>query len=279
MQFNQPIWTGFDEAALNELVQATQSEDLGRALFAVEGAAPETIKGQTEEINAWGQALSGRVAEDASPRMQAIALSEFFETELGFKSERTDQNNPKNAFLSATIRRREGLPALQGALWKLVGAHAGIQVDALAMPYLFILRVGGENGVLVDPVEGHVITPMDCKAQLETLSNGKIPWQDEFLESGNFRDWVERVLKTLMGSFVFTGSVAILYRALRFAAALHPDSAHYQVANARLAEGLGQTAIAVGLYSGILEHFEGSAEAEFAMERIAELSHQDHLVN
>ena len=177
------------------------------------------------------------------------------------------------------IERRRGLPILISAVWQLIGAEAGIPVDGIGLPSHFIVRVGGAEGVLVDPFHGGgLLSRDDCKAIVEHL-NGDVTWSEAFLEPRTPGQIAQRVLNNLGGAYSRAGDFISMYRVTRLMGTLRPDLASPGLRQAQIAERLGASELAVDLYEGVLRKFKGSVEAEIAAERLVSIESAPRLLH
>jgi regulator of sirC expression with transglutaminase-like and TPR domain len=87
-------------------------------------------------------------------RAQAQALSAHLSENLGFHGNESDYFDPKNSYLDEVITRRTGIPITLAVLSMAIGRRAGIQVEGIGFPGHFLARVGGPEGVLIDPFFG-----------------------------------------------------------------------------------------------------------------------------
>lgn len=96
----------------------------------------------------------GALDPKAPPRAQARALSAYLYEGLGFHGNEEDYFDPKNSYLDEVITRRTGIPITLAVLLMAVGRRAGVQVEGIGFPGHFLARVGGPEGVFVDPFFG-----------------------------------------------------------------------------------------------------------------------------
>lgn len=93
-----------------------------------------------------------------SPEEQAEALRRLVYEDLAFRGNEDDYYDPRNSYLCDVIQRRTGIPITLAIVLMAIGRRAGIQVEGIGFPGHFLVRVGGEHGVLVDPFfEGRAI--------------------------------------------------------------------------------------------------------------------------
>jgi regulator of sirC expression with transglutaminase-like and TPR domain len=166
------------------------------------------------------------------------------------------------------------MPILLSALWMMIGERAGIVVEGIGLPGHFIVRVGGSNGVLADPFNGgRMLSTTECRQLVAKLSGGAVQWNDAFLHPVTTDGLLERVLRNLAHIWQRREVPEQMLRTARFYGALRPREAEPQLAQARIADTLGATALAQMLYRAVVDGFPSSASAEVAASRLDELRH------
>ena len=96
----------------------------------------------------------GQLDLRAPPREQAQALVAHLYEGLGFHGNEDDYFDPKNSYLDEVIARRTGIPLSLAVVITAVGRRAGVTVEGIGFPGHFLARIGGPDGVLVDPFFG-----------------------------------------------------------------------------------------------------------------------------
>jgi regulator of sirC expression with transglutaminase-like and TPR domain len=92
------------------------------------------------------------------PRDQAEALRRLVYEELGFRGNESDYYDPRNSYLSDVIERRTGIPITLAIVLIAIGRRVGVEVEGIGFPGHFLTRIGGSEGVYVDPFfEGRVL--------------------------------------------------------------------------------------------------------------------------
>ncbi len=260
------LWSQEDQHALAAFEIALKNDDLAGALLAVEGASPQLSADCRLAIHELGRRVLS-YGDDA-----VAALVRVLVHEAGFQGDPEDYYNPQNSYLSAVIERKRGLPILLSALWMLVGEQAGSKVEGIGLPGHFIVRVGGEDGVLVDPFAGgRTMTVADCAQMVATLSNGTVAWSETYLAKTSLDSLLERVLRNLMHSYQRSGEPEKLFRAAKFYSSLRPNEVEPLLVHARLAEAMGARQMALDIYGSIQDHFPNTPAADLAGERLVDI--------
>lgn len=149
-------------------------------------------------LDAWSDGLARRLAGIRDPHGQAAVLAERLHDELKLRGDEADYHDPRNGYLNEVLARRLGLPISLAVVWIAVGRRAGVTVEGIGFPGHFLVRVGTEKPVLVDPFrEGRLVGPRD----LERLANHHLGGVDrlraEHLLPADARAMLVRILVNL----------------------------------------------------------------------------------
>lgn len=100
-----------------------------------------------------------------NPTQQAEELARVVYREGGFRGNREDYYAPLNSLLADAVVARTGLPITLAVVLIAIGRRVGISVEGIGFPGHFLARVGGEDGVLVDPFnQGHILSKLELDA-------------------------------------------------------------------------------------------------------------------
>jgi regulator of sirC expression with transglutaminase-like and TPR domain len=264
------LWSPRDDADVSAFVSAAEWGDLFTALLRLEGAPQSARAAATRLLDAWALRVEGRCGASApAARVNARGLATVLASEEGLRGEPNDYYSPENCLLHAVLKRRRGMPILLSAIWIEVGRRAGIAVEGVGLPGHFIVRVGPEPGVLMDPYAGGLVLSMaDCKRKVEEMASGRLVWRPEFLRAAPTCVIAERVLHNLAGCYARAGDEAGRFRVLTFLAALRPDEPENLFSRAESADALGVRDLAMRVYGEILERFPDSSQAQAVAERL-----------
>jgi len=261
------LWSKHDDSSRRSFVRSVQQDDLPAALLALDGADVDRIERCDALLDDWAELLCNLVHPDDA-RQCADGLRRILVRQLSFRGDVDDYYSPDNVHLTRVIERRRGMPILLSAVWIEVGRRAGIEMHGIGMPGHFIARVGGADGLLVDPFSGGCrITVKQCASIVGRLSGSALPWNDAYLDPMTCDAIVERVIRNLMQAYRRRGDTAGLYRTARMHAALRPNDAEAQLLHACLADEAGAYRLAASLYESIASDFAGTKEAKVAGRR------------
>lgn len=161
-----PTLLAMSRALVEALSSSAPIEELALrfARDAYPGLRPEPILRRLDEMAA---AIAPRIEGERELRSIALTMGEHLHDELELRGNEVDYHDPRNSYLHEVLERRVGLPITLAAVWLAVGRRLGVHVDGIGFPGHFLVRVGKERGVLVDPFrEGRLVT----QAELERLA-------------------------------------------------------------------------------------------------------------
>ena len=264
------LWTARDAERAARLKSAADAGLLADGLFAIEGADEAAVRAALATLDGWGAAVRARVV-DESPAAHAKALADVLGG-AGLAGDRTDYHAVAKSELTQVIARRTGMPILLSSVWILVGERAGLRVDGVGLPGHFVARVGGDDGVLVDPFRaGLSLELAECRRLVRAATGQDTPWDDAYLRPCSVPDLLERVLHNLARSHEGTRDLVAQHRVASLWCALRPSSPQPAMRHATLTEALGARESARAEYGAVIERFPGSPEARAATDRLARM--------
>ncbi len=262
------LWSDADRTTVAAFEVAVRHGDLAGALLALDGVNAQDAAHYRHTITEF----AARVRTELLARDPVTSLGQVLVTQEGFQGDPEDYFAPNNSRLSDVLTQHRGMPILLSALWMLVGEQAGIVVEGIGLPGHFIVRVGGSNGVLADPFNGgRMLSVTECRQLVGKLSGGAVQWNDAFLHPVTTDGVLERVLRNLAHIWQRLEVPEQMLRTARFYAALRPREAEPRLAQAKIADAMGATALAEMLYRAVVDGFPSSAAAEVAAGRLDEL--------
>lgn len=150
------------------------------------------------ELDAMGARVKKRLRGDTSPIAQAEVLAEVVYGEYGFTGNRDDYYDPRNSYLDDVLTRRTGIPITLAVILIAVGRRAGFLVEGIGFPGHFLARVGGSDGVLLDPFDGgHVLSRADLEGLAKRYLGDASLLSEEHLEVATTETMTVRMLVNL----------------------------------------------------------------------------------
>lgn len=272
------LWTERDARAGEVLRASVAAGDLAGALLALEPLSAEEVAELRGLLHGWGAKL--HFDPTLATAVVVLKMASLIHQDLGFVGDTVDYYHPDNSSLSRVIERRKGLPILLACLWILIGEAAGVEVYGVGMPGHFLARVGGPEGLLVDPFAGgRIRSPDECKLIFSRVTDGKVPWRDDFLKETGRDRIIERVLWNLVNATHRRQELVACYRHVRTLAELFPDRGHLQLLHASMAEQLGAVPLALTVLRQVVQRFEGTPLVQLATQRLEVLEKRVPWVN
>lgn len=159
-----------------DLVGAVREESVSpeaAALLIARDAKPDLrVEHELARIDGLAAEL-GKQDPNAPAAEQAHALSAFLYDRLGFRGNEEDYHDPRNSYLDDVITRRTGIPITLAVLLGAVGRRADLSVEGIGFPGHFLVRVGGPEGVYVDPFFGGRVLSTEALERLAVRMLGQ----------------------------------------------------------------------------------------------------------
>lgn len=268
------LWSSRDDENLQAFLGAATSGDLVEALLRVDGGGRSEIAEANARLDGWGARVAPRLLKE-DPAWNAEALTLVLSGELGFRGDEDTYYDVKNSRLSDVLDRRRGLPILLSVVYIEVGRRAGLRVSGVGLPGHFIVRVGPQPGVLLDPFRaGRRLSIAGCRKIVEELSGGRTEWRDEFLDESSPQGILERILQNLYHAHGRVSDAAGQYRDATFLCAFLPGSVERVLQRGQAAEALGAGELARSIYEDLIERFPEAPEAEQAEQALERTQEQ-----
>lgn len=207
-----------------------------------------------EELDAMAARVKKRLRGDASAMSQAEALAEVVYGEYGFTGNRDDYYDPRNSYLDDVLLRRTGIPITLAVILIAVGRRAGVLVEGIGFPGHFLARVGGEDGILLDPFDGgHVLSRADLESLAKRYLGDPAMLRPEHLEVASTETMTVRMLVNLQHAHRRRGDFARAMLAVDRLVDLTGDPDHRR--------DRGLLAIALGSYQTAAADLEAYIDA------------------
>ena len=153
-------------------------------------------------------AILDALADQARPRLERVtgptervrALATYLHEEVGFRGNLDAYYDPRNSYLNDVLSRGLGIPITLAIIHIEVAKRVGLELKGVNFPGHFLLRFdGGPDGPLfLDPFNPtSFLCAGDCAKLLAEMSDGKVKFDEEFLEPATARQVLVRMLKNL----------------------------------------------------------------------------------
>ena len=216
------------------------------ALVLARDAYPQLdIDAVVSRLDALAEPLTGRIARCRTPQSQAAVLGTYVYDELGFRGDEQSYYDPRNSYLNEVLERRVGIPISLAVLLIALGRRAGLAVDGIGFPGHFLVRLGGSEGVYLDPFFRAQILSRDALERLLRRALGDAAHMSpEHLAPVSTRAVVARMLTNLKAVYESRREHA---RALVVCDRLVDISANPEIRRDRGAHAIALGAVAAGV--------------------------------
>lgn len=169
------------------------------ALVLARDAYPQLdVDAYLARLDAMAAPLAPRLSAARNTNAQAAALGTYVYDELGFHGDEETYYDPRNSYLNEVLDRKVGIPISLAVVLIALGTRAGITVEGVGFPGHFLVRLGGEGGVYLDPFFHARILSRDNLERLARRAAGDaVRLQPEHLAPVSARAMVARMLTNL----------------------------------------------------------------------------------
>lgn len=250
--------------------------DLARAALTMGRFAYATLDVETyiQRIDRLAEAAQ-RALKHSEPA--GIVLARFLFETLGFSGNTTHYEDPRNSFLNEVLERRLGIPISLSVLYLEVARRTGVKAEGVGLPGHFIVRIQMDDGAVIylDPFHGGVVlTEADCRARVEAITGGRLPFQKAFLNPVSARYILTRMLNNLKNHYLSAGDLQKAAHVIERLLVLNPDNP-LETRNLGLVYGqLGRTRQAIDLLERYLELRPDASDAATVRQHLAALGRQ-----
>lgn len=132
------------------------------------------------------------------------ALSEYFFTQLNFRGNRTDYNDPRNSYLNSVLDRKLGIPISLGTIYIAVAQRLGLRAYGIGLPGHFIIGVyDSGREILLDPfTAGSRLSIPDCARLVRESTGRQVTFQQKWLKPIAPGDLLARMLTNLCNAYI-----------------------------------------------------------------------------
>ena len=196
--------SGF-RALFTEQVQKPEEDiqlDLAALYLAGEEYPSLDISRLTSHLDAFATQVALHVNDKSAPVDVAREIAVHLFTNVGFHGNSEDYYNPDNSYLNRVLETRTGIPITLSLVFLEVGRRLGFNWSGIGLPGHFIVGLGSA-GEFLDPFNGGVpMSAEDCRTLVQKMSNGRLQWNDRFLEPLTKLDVIFRMLNNLKAIYM-----------------------------------------------------------------------------
>jgi len=183
------------------------------------------------QLDDWSAPLAEGAARDRAPEALAALVGTHLYDHLGFAGDEATYYHPDNSLLHRVLGRRRGIPITLAVVMMALCRRAGIEAEGIGFPGHFLVRLGGAEGVYVDPFfGGRVMRPSDLDALSRQVTGDAGRMRPEHLAPVGSRAMAVRMLFNLKGAYERAGDAS---RALLVCDRLVELTGHMEFVRAR----------------------------------------------
>ena len=150
-------------------------------------------------------------------RARIAALNRLLFDRERFLGNRAHYDDFRNSFLNVVLERRLGIPISLAVVYMDVARRAGLDVDGVAFPGHFLLRVAADDAagpaVILDPFDaGAELDESACRTLLARAMGDDAPYDASLMSPCTPRELVARMLNNLKRTYVELRSFQQAYR-------------------------------------------------------------------
>ena len=196
--------SGF-RALFTEQVQKPEEDiqlDLTALYLAGEEYPSLDISRLTSHLDAFATQVALHVNDKSAPVDVAREIAVHLFTNVGFHGNTEDYYNPDNSYLNRVLETRTGIPITLSLVFLEGGRRLGFNWFGIGLPGHFIVGLGSA-GEFLDPFNcGVPMSAEDCRTLVQKMSNGRLQWNDRFLEPLTKLDVIFRMLNNLKAIYM-----------------------------------------------------------------------------
>ena len=145
----------------------------------------------------------------APVRARVAALNRLLFTRERFSGNRAHYDDFRNSLLNVVLERRLGIPISLAVVYMEVARRAGLEVDGIAFPGHFLLRVAADDpeadapALILDPFDGGAeLDDAARRALLSRVMGEEVTYDESLLRICPPRQLVARLLNNLKRTYV-----------------------------------------------------------------------------
>lgn len=156
-------------------------------------------------LNAMADGVRPCLEGVCDPRTRVSRLAAFLHQEIGLRGNAEDYYDPRNSLLNEVLARGLGIPITLALVYMEVGRRVDVPLQGVGFPGHFLLRHAHDGRLLFDPFDGRPLSEGDCRAMLERLSGGALPFDPRLLKAASPRQILVRMLNNLWRIYLHRG--------------------------------------------------------------------------
>jgi regulator of sirC expression with transglutaminase-like and TPR domain len=183
---------------LGELVRRLDARVEHAAIWIARDAHPQLMPAQvTAGLDALASDFEAEQLDELDAHEQATALVHHVALKHGFRGNPRDYYDPENSYLDSVLKRKQGIPITLAVVYVALGERINIPIVPIGFPGHFLVRVGADDGVYVDPFEGRILAHPDLELLLSRALGPSSVLTSEHLTRVDVSQLAQRMLLNL----------------------------------------------------------------------------------
>jgi regulator of sirC expression with transglutaminase-like and TPR domain len=200
--------------------------------------------------------------------VSVTSLNDFIYLSEGFGGNIKDYYEPRNSFLNHVINTHQGIPITLALIHLCLGSRLQIPVHGISFPGHFLVRYGHDQGVIVDPFSGRILSQTDCSTLLKQIAGPRAVIQADYFDTASNKSILIRILDNLKQihwrNQDWDHSKACIERQLL----LIPEQQEFNIQLGAIYERQGQLSMAQHTYTQVLEASQNQEIKSLASQRL-----------
>jgi regulator of sirC expression with transglutaminase-like and TPR domain len=200
--------------------------------------------------------------------VSVTSLNDFIYLSEGFGGNIKDYYEPRNSFLNHVINTHQGIPITLALIHLCLGSRLQIPVHGISFPGHFLVRYGHDQGVIVDPFSGRILSQTDCSTLLKQIAGPRAVIQADYFDIASNKSILIRILDNLKQihwrNQDWDHSKACIERQLL----LIPEQQEFNIQLGAIYERQGQLSMAQHTYTQVLEASQDQEIKSLASQRL-----------
>jgi regulator of sirC expression with transglutaminase-like and TPR domain len=188
----------FSARTLGELVRHHDVRAEHAAAWIARDAHPQLNPSQlSAELDAIASDFEVELPDELDPHEQATALVHHLAMRHGFRGNAREYYDPENSYLDSVLRRKQGIPIALAVVYIAIAERVHVPIAPIGFPGHFLVRVGEQNGVYVDPFEARILARSDLELLLSRALGPSSVLTAEHMQEVDVLSLAQRMLTNL----------------------------------------------------------------------------------
>ena len=219
--------TFLQELKLGDSLSPVRANLLLAREIAYPSLAPSAVLDDLEKL---ATIAAEMIPVTGSHRDRGAALAGWMFGPAGFRGDRDEYQDPRNAYVNEVVFRKLGLPITLSVMFVHVAERLGIRAHGVGLPGHFIAGVAdGEQVIYLDPFNGGVTLGLaDCERLVADSTSFRGAFDRRWLKPTSPLETVGRMLNNLRNVYTRADEWELARRTIERLALVQPDVASHR---------------------------------------------------